>query len=218
MMTWLNAIDSYVFRITHRKNLRWILDHGLHCQNSEIRDSEFVAIGSGEIIERRNNRYVPIGPGGELADYVPFYFTPCSPMLYNIVTGYNVKRVDRTDIVILVSTVNRLRDRVIPFVFTDRHALVVYAGFYSSEDDLSVIDWGLLQQRDFSRDPEDPDKLERYQAELLVHRHVPIDAITGIACYNDEVVSKISEMVGISYGALYNREHSRWGVLKRKLL
>lgn len=195
-MTWLNAHDGYVFRIIHRKNLDWVLHHGLYCQSSEILDPDFVAIGSGEIIERRNNRHVPIDPGGELADYVSFYFTPCSPMLYRIVTGYNVKRVDRTDIVILVSTVNRLRDRVIPFVFTDRHALVAYAGFYGPEDDLSVIDWGLLQQRDFSRDPEDPDKLERYQAELLVHRHVPIDAITGIACYNDEVVSKISEMVG----------------------
>lgn len=90
-MTALNAINGYVFRITHRNNLRWILDHRLHCQSSETRDSAFEAIGSGEIIERRNNRMEPNGPGGVLSDYVPFYFTSCSPMLNNIVTGYNVK-------------------------------------------------------------------------------------------------------------------------------
>jgi hypothetical protein len=43
----------------------------------------------------------------------------------------------------------------------------------------------LLQARDFRRDPEDPEKLERYQAEALVHRHVPISALSGAVCYNE---------------------------------
>jgi hypothetical protein len=30
------------------------------------------------------------------------------------------------------------------------------------------VDWPLLQKRDFKRDPDDPAKLERYQAEALV--------------------------------------------------
>jgi hypothetical protein len=196
MMTWLNPSEGYVFRITHRNNLKWILDHGLHCPTSEIRDPDFVTIGSREIIDRRNTHPVPIDPGGVLTDYVPFYFTPCSLMLYNIVTGYNVEKVERTDIVFLVSSVKHLRNCSVEFVFTDRHALVIYSRFYGPEDDLSVIDWGLLQRRDFSRDPEDPEKLERYQAELLVHRHVPIDAVTGIACYNEEVLNGIAELVG----------------------
>jgi hypothetical protein len=198
MMTWLNPSEGYVFRITHRNNLKWILDHGLHCATSKIRDPDFVAIGSQEIIDRRNDRVVPLSPGGVLSDYVPFYFTPCSPMLYNIVTGRNVPKVERSDIIFLVSSVEHLRSRSVEFVFTDRHALVIYSRFYGPEDDLSVVDWGLLQRRDFSRDPEDPDKLERYQAELLVYRNVPVDAITGIACYNDEVLNGIAELVGDS--------------------
>jgi hypothetical protein len=26
--------------------------------------------------------------------------------------------------------------------------------------------------------------MERYQAETLVHRHLPVDSLLGIACYN----------------------------------
>lgn len=193
--SFLSPMDGLVFRITHRKNLRWILHHGLHCSSSDVRDPDFVSIGSGEIIGRRATRHVPVHPGGVLSDYIPFYFTPWSPMLYNIVTGHRVARVERADIVVLVSSVNHLRDRAISFVFTERHALVAYSRFFQADDDLSVIDWGLLQSRDFSRDPEDPAKLERYQAELLVHRFVPVDALTEIACYNENALTEVAEKV-----------------------
>ena len=193
--TFLSSQDGLIFRITHRKNLDWILRHGLHCSSSIVRDRDFVSIGSGEIIGRRAARLVPIHPGGALSDYIPFYFTPWSPMLYNIVTGHHVEKVEQADIVLLVSSVNRLRDRAIRFVFTERHALVAYSRFFQADDDLSVIDWGLLRRRDFSRDPEDPDKLERYQAELLVHRFLPVDALTEIACYNENVRMEVAEKV-----------------------
>lgn len=44
--------------------------------------------------------------------------------------------------------------------------------------------WNLLQAGDFRRDAEHPDRFERYQAEALVHRHVPLGALVGLACYN----------------------------------
>jgi hypothetical protein len=44
----------------------------------------------------------------------------------------------------------------------------------------------MLQRRDFRIDPDDPSKKERYQAEALVHKHLPVDALSGLACYNDE--------------------------------
>jgi ssDNA thymidine ADP-ribosyltransferase, DarT/Calcineurin-like phosphoesterase len=40
-----------------------------------------------------------------------------------------------------------------------------------------------LQARDFQRDPDDPGKFERYQAEALVHRHLPVAALNGIVCH-----------------------------------
>jgi hypothetical protein len=53
--------------------------------------------------------------------------------------------------------------------------------------DLDKIDWQLLQARDFRRDPEDPAKFERYQAEALVHRHLPVNGLLGIVCYTDNL-------------------------------
>lgn len=41
--------------------------------------------------------------------------------------------------------------------------------------------------RDFRRDPEDPEKIERYQAEALVHVHLPAKALLGIICYTEAV-------------------------------
>lgn len=61
-----------------------------------------------------------------------------------------------------------------PFLFTDSHAYYQWANYYSDLAELAKIDWLLLQRRDLKRDPEDPAKFERYQAEALVHRHLPV--------------------------------------------
>jgi hypothetical protein len=35
-------------------------------------------------------------------------------------------------------------------------------------------------------------KKERYQAEALVHKHLPVDALSGLVCYNDEVLQTLT--------------------------
>jgi hypothetical protein len=54
-----------------------------------------------------------------------------------------------------------------------------------------LIAWDLLQRRDFQRDPEDPRKLERYQAEALVHHRLPASALLGVSCYTEDVRSEV---------------------------
>lgn len=120
-------------------------------------------------------------------DYVPFYFTPFSPMLFNIKTGWNgIQQRPMHEIVLLVSSLRELVSRQVSFVFTDRHAYLQAALFFTNLADLARIDWRILQARDFKRDPNDPGKVERYQAEALVHRHVPVEALSGIVCYGEE--------------------------------
>lgn len=46
----LTPEKALIFRITHKDNVPWILDHGLHCHSSAVCDSQFVSIGSREII------------------------------------------------------------------------------------------------------------------------------------------------------------------------
>jgi hypothetical protein len=59
-----------------------------------------------------------VPPGGTLSDYIPFYFTPYSIMMYNIRTGYGVKQVPNEDIVIFVSSLPHVVAQGLRFVFT----------------------------------------------------------------------------------------------------
>jgi ssDNA thymidine ADP-ribosyltransferase, DarT len=184
----LSPEKALVFRITHRSNLPWLLRNGLHCASSPLQDSSFVPIGHPDLIERRRNCQVPIQPGGALSDYVPFYFTPYSPMLYNIKTGFGgVLRRSNDDIVILVSSLPKLLAEGVAFVFTDRHALLHTARFSTQLSEIGRVDWALLQQRDFKRDPDNPEKFERYQAEALAFRSVPPSTLLGIGCYTSAI-------------------------------
>ena len=191
---WLSAEKALIFRITHIDNVRWIVNNGLHCRNGE-RDPSFMTIGQPEIIERRNSRRVPVGPGGMLSDYIPFYFTPFSPMAYNIKTGFGVAAVESRDIVILVASLHRLTQHPeVRFLYTDRHAVLRLAAFHESLDDLDCIDWPRLRNRDFKRDNNDPAKMERYQAEALVHRHLPVDLLEVIACQGPEETARVQAL------------------------
>ncbi|BCB06699.1 hypothetical protein HHSLTHF2_05890 [Vreelandella venusta] len=191
----LNPSKALIWRITHRQNLPWIMANGLHAGHSRgKRAAEWVVIGNKELIGRRAHRNVPLAPSGVLNDYVPFYFTPFSPMMYNIHTGRGgVKTVANRDIVILVSSLHKIAELGLPFVYTDRHAYPVTAHYFNDLGSLSAIDWPLLQQRNFQRDPDDPEKIERYQAEALIHQYVPIQALLGAICYTPQVQLELQQ-------------------------
>lgn len=192
----LNPERALIFRIVHRSNVPWILANGMYCRNSTIQDPNYRAIGNLELIDRRQHRAVPIQPGGTLSDYIPFYFTPYTPMMLNIKTGYGgVTKVPNEDVVIFVSSLHNLSKIGHTFIFTDRHAYLVNANFYNNLGNLDQIDWQILQKKDFKRDPDDPEKLERYQAEALVHSHMPVEAFMGIVCYTETIKEQLSQIV-----------------------
>ena len=189
----LTPEKGLIFRITHRDNVPWILENGLHCQSSGIADPDHVSIGNPELIALRPNREVDIAPGGTLANYIPFYFTPYSPMLLNIKTGYaGIRQRNNAEIVVLVSSLDALRANGVRYIYTDRHAYLRTARFFDDPAQLgTVVDFGPLQRRDFQRDPEQPDKVERYQAEALAHRFVPVGALLGIGCYTAAIRTEL---------------------------
>src|SRR2546428_9883422 len=166
-LPFLTAGSALIFRITHIRNVPWILDHGLHCQNSMVRDPDFVEIGIRELIAQRARQVVRIPPGGVLSDYIPFYFTPRSVMLLKIVTGHgSVQWVPGRDIVMFVASLRALAERGARFLITDRHASLATAQVTSdAEEGLRRIDWPILQASDFRHGDDDPGRHERYQAE-----------------------------------------------------
>jgi len=180
----LNSDKALMWRIVHRENLPWILENGLYSGNSDILSNNWNHIGNPELTEKRAWHPVPVTPYGYLNDYIPFYFTPFSVMLKNIHGGRGgVKQLHNNDIVILVSSIHKIKSLGLNYLFTDSHAYYRWATYYNDIQDLDKIDWPLLQRRDFKRDADDPAKFERYQAEALVYQHCPIDALLGIVCY-----------------------------------
>lgn len=211
MSSKLNADKALIFRIVHRTNVPWILEHGMYCRNSSVHDGNYRTIGNSDLIEKRQRRPVPISPGGMLSDYVPFYFTPYTPMMLNIKTGYGgITIVPNEDIVIFVSSLHNLNEMGAQFVFTDRHAYLESAQFFNDLSQLDQIDWRILQNRDFKRDPDDPEKLERYQAEALVYNHIAVDAFIGVVCYTDTVKKQLVKLVDRAGASLKVEKQTGW--------
>jgi hypothetical protein len=207
----LTQDSAYIFRITHRDNLPWLLSHGLHCRNSPSSDQNFREIGSKDLILKRASHPVPIDPGGTLSDYVPFYFTPLSIMLLNIKTGHNgIPQLPMEEIIILGSTLPKCAAEGVRFVFTDKHARLASAQFRSELCDLDMIDWKILQMRDFKHDPDDPDKKARYQAEALLYQFVPVSALMGIICHSEPTKARIDETLASTGNALKTFVKPEW--------
>lgn len=195
----LSPERALTFRITHMNNLEWLLRNGLQCENSDVKNPTHITIGLPDLIERRRTSNIPIPPGGSFADYVPFYFTPRSPMLLKILTGRGVRQRDKTEIVFLVTSLRKpgILDR--GFVFTDRHATAAYhdgEGFYNALSELGNIDWDLLKSGHFNPTDADPGRSDRYQAEAMFHGHLSQADLLGIACYNPESEAAVRETLG----------------------
>ena len=187
----LRQDKALIFRITHVDNLEGVIENGCLSRNAATKGN-YSEIGNQELILRRNQRQVPCHPFGTLSDYVPFYFTPYSPMLYNIKTGYGVPKQPMSKIVILISSLPKLVEEGVDFVFTDRHAYLRTAQFSNQLGDLDWIIWDVLQRRDFTKS--DVDRFEKYQAEALIRDKVPMSALLGIACY-DETTRLLAEQI-----------------------
>ncbi len=95
----LNIENIWVYRIIPIQNLASVLGEGLFCKNADRRTRDFLSIGSPEVIARRDKVIVKCYIDTVVNDYIPFYFSVRTPMLYNIMTGHSVTKVPQEDIV-----------------------------------------------------------------------------------------------------------------------
>jgi hypothetical protein len=202
---------ALIFRITHSDNVPHILANGLHCQSSDVVNPDFVPIGSSSIIDKRASKTVGAPPGGMLVDYVPFYFTPCSPMLHNVVTGRNgVELRARAEVVVLVSSFDTVEALDIPVVVADRNATLMSATMKSGRALLASLPWSAWRGRNFKRDQNDPEPFERYQAEALVHRLLPPTALLSIITYDAATQGTVVQSVSDAGLAIPTHVRSHW--------
>ena len=72
----------YAFGILHKDNMPHVMKYGLVHNDSPFARDSFVPIGDMSVMDVRSTKQLP--DGSFLSEYIPFYFGPRSPMLYNI--------------------------------------------------------------------------------------------------------------------------------------
>ncbi|WP_339036209.1 DUF4433 domain-containing protein [Bradyrhizobium symbiodeficiens] len=193
-----------IFHITAIDNLQLIAKSGLLSKNQVVaRGVNFANIAFQSVQGHRSVKNVPIAPGGNLHDYVPFHFAPRSPMLMTINAG-NVEGCDyrQDDIVHLKTTVEAVGAASLPFVFTNYHAVKAFAEFFSDPKDLDKIDWELFFE--FPRlggyckywnsahsNARYALRMETRQAEFLVHDSVPLAVLGQIAVRTENMAERV---------------------------
>lgn len=194
----INLKKNFCYRIYHIQNIQHILQNGLCTKHHPKASKDFISIGNSEIIQVRDDTLVRIDNYGYIGEYVPFYFTPKSMMLLNILTGFHkpiVKQYPKEEIIVIRCLINDLSNAC-KFFFTDGQANEkTMTKHYNDINKLHKVDWDIIQKSDFKRDGNDTDKTRRYQAEFLVHEHVPVNKIESINVYNEKAANFIQKEV-----------------------
>jgi hypothetical protein len=187
-----NLSKVFLFRMTHIKNIPHILDNGITHVSSPNRNSEFVSIGDNTLISKRASFEMPNGE--KLGAYIPFYFGARMPMLYVIQKAYNgVNRIAPENIVYCVSTVRKIIEHDLKFVFTDGHAIDSFSDFFDPSNVQrieNIIDQKAIGCK-YWVDENDLDLKRRKEAEFLVYNDIPVTAIDHYIVYNESARNKL---------------------------
>jgi hypothetical protein len=184
--------NPLIFHITHIQNIPSILGHGRIWSDSQRIKRNLVTtnIGYPHIKQRRLSRPVTT-TGGNLGDYVPFNFCPRSVMLFKVSRGHEAYGGGEDEIVHLVSSVNTAIGLGKPWAFTDIHADLRYATYFSTLSSLSEVDWRVMPLAYWA----DDDTKQKRQAEFLVHESFPWSAVEGIGVKNASVEAKLRSLL-----------------------
>lgn len=193
----VNINTLWVYRMIHHQNLEYILQNGIYYRNSQNFPENYVNIGNAEIISSRDELAVKCYPNTMVNDYVPFYFSVRTPMLYNIHTAYGANGRQQHEIIYLGCKVTKLTEDGLQWCFTDGNAAKKITEFYNDLDDLKELDWRSITTTDFRDDNADgdPDRKRKKHAEFLVKDHVPVNCIGKIVVFNQARHDQVKALV-----------------------
>ncbi len=189
--------ETAAYHITHVENLVSIVrGGGLDCDNGcAAAGIEPISIAYASLKEQRARTPVKVAAGGTLADYVPFYYGPRSPMLYTIWRG-NVSEYDgpEEEILHLVCSVEDMAESG-RFAITNRHPITALAEQFDDLAALDDLDWPLMNAKLWRDTDQDGDRKFRRQAEFLVHRRVPVEAIRLVGTMTEKVAERAATLL-----------------------
>lgn len=179
--------DWIAWHFTHEANLQSIVEsRALKCNTS---GTAHVSVADESIKNDRLNIAVdlpPPYPVSVVGDHVPFYLAPRSPMLYRLAKqGRNQAA--------LVYLGVRLGDLPgdLNWCLSNGNARSGRTDFTRGLGGVGeFVDFGTLCMRNWP-DPEDWDRTRRRQAELLVHREVPLELVSYVVCKTEAAMQHV---------------------------
>lgn len=187
-----------ILRFLHVDNLHICLERGgMHAPNHTPDDGlVYRTIHNVDVQAKRRDTAIPCGPQGTVHDYVPFYFGPLSPMMFNLKTG-RVPGYDegQESLVYLVSTCQTVAEAGIPFAFSDGHSIAVFTDWFDDLDELDKVDWNMVGQRYWADNINDMDRQRRKQAEFLVWQFCPWLLVREIAVIDETRKAQVEKIL-----------------------
>ncbi len=183
-----------IYRFIHMDNLQIYLKRGgMHAPDNTPDDGLiYRTIHNPSIQSQRHVTTIPCGPGGCVHDYVPFYFGPRTPMLYQLHTAWEIDyREGQEPLIYLVSTAQEVERSRTRFVFSDGHGIAHYTAWFDSLEDLDKVDWKTVYAGIWRDIPADMDRQRRKQAEFLIHQFCDWSLIQEIGVINAGTKQKV---------------------------
>jgi hypothetical protein len=172
---------SFLYHMTHIRNLENILSAGLVSHNEAHRGLNQVDIADNQVNDRRS-RLEPVY-NKSIHDYVPFYFNPKNPMLFrrkNLQNDILILGVDRSLI---------YSDKAI---FTNGNAASSSTQFFSDINKLEDLNWDCIN-REYWNDFNDGKRIKC--AEVLVYPKVDVSDIKKIYCNNNVTLNYVAKRI-----------------------
>lgn len=183
-----------IYHITHVDNLPAIIAAGALWSDSKLAtvSSKPKNIAHGNIKQRRAKTAVTIPPHGVVADYVPFYFCPRSPMLYAL-KGGKIEHAAGTqdEIVHLVLDAGALMGAGLACIHTDGNAASQPRNFFSGLSGLATLRWDVIRSWSWKDTADDNDRKRSKAAEFLVHDAVPWGQVQGIGVMTEATQHRV---------------------------
>lgn len=173
--------ERYFYHFTHIDNIPSIVENnGLYCTNLKNKcEINHHNVANMNIQNRRSEMRVPVGPGGVVHDYVPFYFASTNKMLLSLL---NKKIIDQPYIVFLAVSIEKLLLESV--VFTDAAANTnMPPNFYDNPNDLDKLNWSLIDSIKWGEQSEE--ELHSRMAEVLVYGQVPLEWVDAYIVFNE---------------------------------
>jgi hypothetical protein len=176
---------------THMRNLPGILASGYLSADSRVERGSALVVEAADLDIKSSRRTAPVSlpPFGCVADYVPFYFAPRSPMLYKLAQGGVRTYTDGQDpLIYLVSTVETAAAAGSQWLFSDGNCAAAVTQVFNDLSVLdTVVDWQVMGMRIWKNTADDPDRMRRRMAEFLVYEHLAVTCLLGVAVRSEHI-------------------------------